>query len=101
MKRLERRIQKIEALLPEMPCPNSNHEELRILMFGVTPEQDRENDALIESVKNCEYCKVRAATGNGPSVIMFRTFAKGSAAAPDKPVAPQQRERVKFVLGDT
>jgi hypothetical protein len=50
MKSLERRIQKIETLPPQLPCPNPEHATLRIFMYGVTPEQDRGNDELIETI---------------------------------------------------
>jgi hypothetical protein len=72
MKNLERRVQKIEALVPQLSCPNPEHGTLRIFMYGVTPEQDRENDELIKSIRNCEYCKAREATNKGPSIVIVQ-----------------------------
>jgi hypothetical protein len=99
MKSLERRIQKIEELLPQLPCPNPEHAALRIFVYGVTPEQDRQNDELVESIKNCEYCKAREATSKGPSIIKFGRFANSNADAP--PTPPAQRPNVQFIIGDT
>jgi hypothetical protein len=68
-------------------------------MYGVTPEQDRENDELIESINNCEYCKAREATSKGPSIVMFRMFANSNTDAP--PTPPAQQPHIQFVIGDT
>jgi len=96
MKSLERRIQKIEELLPQLPCPNREHGSLRILMYGVTPEQDRENDDMIESIENCGYCKAREARNKEPSILMFRTFARGQHDIPENLAAPPRGVNFTF-----
>ena len=94
MKSLERRIRKIEALLPQLPCPNPQHQTLRIFLYGVTQDQDRKNDELIQSIENCLYCKVSAATSKGPSIIKFGTFARGDSGITKNPRAPERMQEI-------
>jgi hypothetical protein len=76
MKSLERRIRNIEAqVIPQLPCPVPGHDSLRIFTYGITPEQDRENDALLESIKQCKYCISKEANGER-MIMMFRTLAE-------------------------
>jgi len=76
MKSLERRIQKIEERVPQLLCPNPEQGRAGIFMYGVTPEQNRENDdEIIESIHNCEYCKARETNGE-PLIMILRTLAQ-------------------------
>jgi hypothetical protein len=98
MKNLERRIQKIEERVPQLPCPNPEHERIRIFMYGVTPEQDRDNDDLIESIENCDNCKAKASQSTGPAIIKFRSFATDDGGIPKNLPARERTQEVAFMI---
>jgi hypothetical protein len=56
MKAIERRIEKLEAKLPSLPCKKPGHDQLFIFVkrYG---EDDTEVDAKIEEIRNCRRCK--------------------------------------------
>ena len=56
MNRLEQRVNKLEETVPEMPCPNPEHQGLGIFIKGESEEKDRDVDRLIKSLEECEYC---------------------------------------------
>jgi len=87
MKNLERRVQKIEGQMSHLACPNPAHERLWIFIYGVTPEKDRENDELIESIENCEHCN--------DELIMLVMHGPDHPSSPPV-VSPASRQEVSF-----
>ena len=69
--RLEQRVNKLEETVPDMPCPNPEHEGLFVFIKGESEEKDREVDRLIKSLDECEHCR-----GKDRTVIIHRRFEK-------------------------
>ncbi len=55
--RLEQRVNKLEETVPDMPCPNPEHEGLFVFIKGESEEKDREVDRLIKPLEECEHCR--------------------------------------------
>ena len=68
---LEQRVNKLEETVPDMPCPNPEHEGLFVFIKGESEEKDCEVDRLIKSLDECEHCR-----GKDRVVFILERFEK-------------------------
>jgi hypothetical protein len=86
---LEKRINKLEKAMPGRPCRKKEHSKFQVFIYGMTPERDRENDRIIESIRQCKQCGQR-------EIVTFNHFGSYQPQIQPEP-EPQFTLNISFV----
>lgn len=84
---LEKRINKLEKALPAVPCRKKEHKTL-MFAYGITPQRDRENDRIIDSIRQCQHCGQR-------QIVTFNHFGSYQPQIQSEP-EPQFTINISF-----
>ena len=99
MRALERRIQKLDKQVAQLPCPKPGHDDLSIVI--VRPEDNgrpnAQDQARIDSIRACERCKDKM-------LVFIMHFGRLAPAPIDVTPQPQHEPApvnfITFNIGD-